>query len=345
LLNYMKTMLEINSLVYDLVTSDQQRSQVIGQEDSALTAACYVCRALKKFGTDDMAKKVESERILLEAIAVSEGCFGEEHRGALHFRVKLFLLYDDWTCRTDECGGLLLQILLLAARNAPNLPASEILSGILDLPDDDESTECAWLNNSSWVPFFGNSSDRIARLSVQDFRIQDSPRKMWEVISTVADQVTTMGWTSDALEPFLDSILHQGPDSADGALYFWTATFIAALHSNWGPIYDSKRLLMNAIGVDFPKSSSIELSLEHFYINPCRVELSTVIQINAEADSGNTPVSSLPTLEPAPDEMSKILRGSLEGLRLALAEASLGEIEKFDKTHIFHDLSNLTTVK
>jgi hypothetical protein len=110
-LNYMETMSEINSLVYDLVTSDQQRSQAVDQKDPALTATCYVCRALETIGTNNMAAKVESERILLEAIAVSEG---EEHRGALHYRVKLILLYNDWDCRIDEIDSLLLQTLLLA---------------------------------------------------------------------------------------------------------------------------------------------------------------------------------------------------------------------------------------
>lgn len=91
--NYIETMLEVSSLVYDLITFDHSRSQASLSEDPAAIPIYYVCNTLDVISTDKMASKVESERILLEAIAVSKGCFGEEHQGVFHFRVKLFSLY------------------------------------------------------------------------------------------------------------------------------------------------------------------------------------------------------------------------------------------------------------
>jgi hypothetical protein len=118
--DYMETMSKVNSLLYDLISFDQLRSEDGIAEHSASITKCYVCSALKVLGTKDMAAKVESELILLEAIAISEGCFGEEHRGALHFRVELYRLHDYCSCRSDNSDILLFRILLAASRKAPS---------------------------------------------------------------------------------------------------------------------------------------------------------------------------------------------------------------------------------
>jgi hypothetical protein len=167
---------------------------------------------------------------------------------------------------------------------------------------------------------------------------------MWEVTSVVADRFRYIYKFGNGLEPLLASILQQGPHSADGPLYFWMATFIASLGNMWGAIYDSKMLITNAIGVDSPRSSSIKLSLEHFRKDPYRVGQSEVHEINPDADSGNTTISSLPTLQSAYGEMSNIQHGSLEELWLALAEILLGELEKFGDDHIFQDLGKAANI-
>jgi hypothetical protein len=107
--DYMGTMLDVNTLVYELVKSDQSRSQLSFKHNSTPIPTCYVCMALSEIGTKEMANKVESERVLLEAIAVCEGCFGEQNFPAFHYRVKLFFLYENWSCRTDDAVGLLLR--------------------------------------------------------------------------------------------------------------------------------------------------------------------------------------------------------------------------------------------
>ncbi len=120
-----------NTLVYELVNSDQSRSQLGFKHGSIPISTCYVCRALTEIGTKEMADEVESERILLEAIAVSEGCFGEKHVATIHYSVKFFLLYENWSCRVDDTCGILLRMMLLASQALPAAKPSDLMAKLL----------------------------------------------------------------------------------------------------------------------------------------------------------------------------------------------------------------------
>jgi ankyrin repeat protein len=333
--DYMETMSEVNSLVYNLITLDRSRSQVIIKEDSAPYPKCYVCMALEEIGTDDMDTKVESERLLLEAIAVSEGCFGEEDGAAFHFRVQLFLLYENWSCRSDSTSSLLLRIMFLASQKGKSRRWFDLLSELPVSSSPLEPIRCAWLQGLSGGSILGTSSHQMSTLSIQDDTIRYSPRNVWEMISAIIDRTGHVSRESLLeFEPLLDLILHQGPESADGSSYFWMATFISAAASLWGVIYNSKMRIGNgASGSLLPGSIAIKSSLEQLLQNPYRLEQSSITIANGEPHLETADSSSLDKHQSKFDD--KGVLGSLEELRLVLAEFSLRELEKSDNSQAF----------
>ncbi|KAH8747522.1 hypothetical protein BGZ57DRAFT_916718 [Hyaloscypha finlandica] len=339
--NYMGAMSEVNSLVYDLITSDQSKSQVIVQEDTALLPECHVCMALKVIGNEDMAAKVESERVLLEAIAVTEGRFGEEHRGAYHFIVKLFLLYENWDCRADSTCSLLLRIMLLTLHNVPTGKAPGLITDLLELPDSAEPVRCAWLQGSSRAQSLDASSHQLSALSIRDNKGRDSPRKVWSILSAITDRVGHIDDESKGeLAPFLELILAQGPGSADGSSYFWMVTFISAVSSNWGAICRAKTFIGNAASDHVPGSNAIKSSLEQLLENPYRLEPSAAPGAEREPCSEPSDGASLAKGQSKFDNISllKAPLENLEELRVVLAEVSLWELERSGNHQAFSNI-------
>jgi len=344
--DYMGAMSEVNSLVYDLITSDQSKSQVIVQEDPALLPECHVCMALKVIGNEDMAAKVESERVLLEAIAITEGRFGEEHRGAYHFRVKLFLLYENWDCRADSTCSLLLRIMLLTLHNVPTGKAPDLITDLLELPDSAEPVRCAWLQGSSRAQSLDASSHQLSALSIRDNKWGDSPRKAWSILSAITNQAGRIDSESEGeLASFLGLILDQGPGSADGSSYFWIAIFISAVSSNWGAICRAKTFIGNAASDHVPGSNAIKSSLEQLLENPYRLEPSAAPGVEREPCSELSDGASLAKGQSKFDNISllKAPLENLEELRVVLAEVSLWELDRsghrqaFSKIKIISD--------
>ena len=336
--DYMGAMSEVNSLVYDLITSDQSKSQVIVQEDPALLPECHICMALKVIGNKDMAAKVESERVLLEAIAVTEGCFGEEHRGAFHFRVKLFLLYEIWDCRDESTCPLLLRIMLLTLHKVPTGKAPDLISDLLELPDSAEGVRCGWLQGSSRAQSLDASSHQLSTLSIQDNKGRDSPRQVWSILLAIINRVGRGGDESeDGLGSFLELILDQGPESADGSSYFWMATFISAVFSNWGAICRAKIFIWNTASEHVPGSNAIKSSLEQLLKNPYRLEPSAALAIERERCSEPSDGAS-PAKDQSKFDNISLLKGPLENLkelRVVLAEVSLWELERSGHRQVF----------
>lgn len=340
--DYMEMMFEVNSLIYDLIALDQARSQVSIKDASAPISECYVCRALKVIGTGDMDAKVESERILLEAIAVSEACFGEEHSGASHFRVKLFLLYEDWDCRVDSTCGVLLRIMVFASRKVPTRKLSDLVLDLLGLPEATAQSRCAWIQAPTQEPFSDSSSRQLSALSIRDDTAHDSPRMVWEIISAILERLVFIwGDEVNGFEPFLDLILPLGPESADGPSYFWMATFIAVFYEMWGAIYTSKLLIGNAASKNLPDTNAIQSTLEQLRQNPYRLEQSLAVSVNAEPSPKGATSSSL-MKDQADDSTSKVTKslGELKELRLTLAEFSLTKLEKSDHQDTFLRIFN-----
>ncbi|KAH7317559.1 hypothetical protein BKA65DRAFT_514723 [Rhexocercosporidium sp. MPI-PUGE-AT-0058] len=328
--NYMEMMLEVNSLVYDLITFDHSRSQASLSEDPAAIPTCYICSALDMIGTNKMAALVESERILLEAIAISEGCFGEGHWGAFHFRVKLFWLYEDWDCRQDSKPGDLLRVMSLSFQMFRSIPAPELLSYLIDSPDATKRTKCAWLQPSLWGHLINNSSHHLSTLSIRDDAIRDSPRRIWEMISAIAD---LFGGRDEGFQlglvPHLESILHQGPESSDGPSYFWMAIFVSVFYDLWPVISTSKIVLVNAMGDNVPGSKAIKSSLEQLLENPYRLEPSAAPAVGCEPGLEMSDGALLTKDQPKFDDIS-MLRGPLRNLvelKMIMAEVSLSELE------------------
>jgi hypothetical protein len=346
--DYMGAMSEVNSLVYDLITSDQSKSQVIVQEDPALLPECHVCRALNLIGDKDMAAKVESERVLLEAIAVTEGRFGEEHPGAFHFRVKLFLLYEDWDCRADSTCSLLLRIMLFTLHKAPTGKAPDLISDLLELPDSAEPVRCSWLQGSSRAQSLDASSHQLSTLSIRDNKGRDSPRKVWSILSAIADRIGSLeDELVQDLEPIFELILDQGPESADGSSYFWMVTFISAILSNWGGIYRAKTFIGNAASEHVPSSNDIKSSLEQLLENRYRLEPSAAPDVEGELCSEPSDGPSLAKDQSKFDNIS-LLKGPLEDLdelRLVLAEVSLWELERSGHRQSFSDIKIVSDFK
>jgi hypothetical protein len=346
--DYMGTMSEVNSLVYDLVTSDESRSHVIIKDRSVTIPACYVCRALEVIGTNNMAAKVESERVLLEAIAVSEGCFGEKHRGAFHFRVKLFLLCEHWGCRAGSTCGLLLQVMLLALENVPSGKVPDLLSNLpdfLEIPDPTESARCSWFQGSSRGSSLSTSSQQLSTLSIQDDTVRHSPRTIWGMISVIIDRLGLSSAEDPHLEfePILELILDQGPNTTNGSSYFWMTTFILAMHGMWGAIYRSKAIIENAASESLPGSTALKSCLKDL-IQSKSTFLTYRLQERAAAVADDEfglekegYGSLLVPHRPKFDDITK-LKGplnNLEELGLVLAEVSLAELERSDCSHAF----------
>lgn len=330
--DYMGTMLDVNTLVYDLVNSDQSRSQLSFKHKSTPIPMCYVCRALNEIGTKEMANKVESERILLEAIAVCEGCFGEKHSAAFHYRVKLFLLYENWSCRTDDTGGLLLRIMLLASRACPAAKASDLMTELLpeELADDGK---CIWLQGSSWGPFASTSSRHFSALSIQDHATWDSLCNIWGIISAVTARCGSIkDEDRPEFELLFEMILKHDPSSVEGSSYFWMTIFISVVNVMWGVIYNSKDMISNTASEDFPGSAAIKLSLEELVHSKGKYWLEkqplTVGHDESDPEKGDS--SSLGPHQTKFVDLSK-LKGPLKDLkemRLVLAEVSLEQLAK-----------------
>ena len=120
--HYAQTMLEVNSLVYELVSADERRFDELLNDTNH--SPCHICNGLKIIGKLRMEQKVESERLLLEAIAVSEGRFGEHHLYSFHLMLNLLLLYSDWGCRGPE---ELLDQILKASYQAVNTRSKSVV--------------------------------------------------------------------------------------------------------------------------------------------------------------------------------------------------------------------------
>jgi ankyrin repeat protein len=336
--DYMGTMLDVNTLVYELVNSDQSRSQLSFKHSSTPIPACYVCRALTEIGTIEMANKVESERILLEAIAVCEGCFGENHFAANHYRVNLFLLYENWICRTSSARKLLLRIMPLALRAFPAAKASDFMAELLqeDLTDDGK---CMWLQGSSLGPFASTSSRQFSALSIRDDATRESPRSIWAIIPAVIARLGGIG--DDDLpdfEPMFEMILNNGPSSVDGSSYFWIAIFISVTYDMWGALYNLKGLISNIKSEIFPGSTAIKLSLKGLvYSNgEYRLEQQAVTVGSDESGLEKGGSSSLDRHQSKFDDLSN-LKGSLQNLkelRLVLAGISLEQLAKSEGSKV-----------
>lgn len=328
--DYMGTMLDVNTLVYELITSDQSRSQLSFNHNSTPIPTCYVCSALNEIGTKEMADKVESERILLEAIAVCEGCFGEKHSAAFHYRVKLFHLYENWSCRTDYARGLLLRIMLLASRMLPAAKASDLMAELLqeELADD---RQCIWLQGSSRYPFASTSSRQFSALSIRDDATWDSPRNIWDLISAVNVRLGSIDDDNlPEFEPLFEMILNHGPSSVDGSFYFWMTILILVSYDMWGALYNLKDLISNITSEIFPGSTAIKLSLKELVYSNDEYQLEkqpvTVGIDESGLERGDS--SSLDPHQSKFDDLSK-LKGPLENLkelRLVLAGLSLGQL-------------------
>jgi len=336
--DYTGTMLDVNTLVYELVNSDQSRSQLSFEHSSTPIPPCYVCRALNEIGTKEMANKVESERILLEAIAVCEGCFGEQDFPAFHYRVKLFFLYENWSCRADDAGGLLLRIMLLALRAFPAAKTSDLMAELLQKDPADDG-KCMWLQGSSQAPFASTSSRQFSALSIRDDETWDSPRNIWDIISAV---YTRFGYIGDAsypeLELWFEMILNHGPNSVDGSCYFWRTIFISVINDMWGALYNLKDLISNITSEIFPGSTVIKLSLENLGYSKGKYQLKkqpvTVGIDESGLEKGDS--SSLDSHQSKFDDLSK-LKGPLETLkelRLVLAGISLGQLAKSEGSKV-----------
>jgi hypothetical protein len=339
--DYMDAMSEVNSLVYDLITSDQSKSQVIVQEDTALLPECHVCMALKVIGNEDMAAKVESERVLLEAIAVTEGRFGEEHRGAFHYRVKLYLLYENWGCRADSTCSLFLRIMLLTLHKVPTGKTSDLISDLLELPDSAEPVRCAWLQGSTRAQALDASSHQLSTLSIRDNKGRDSPQKVWSILLAAINRVGPMEDESvHDFEPFFELIWAQGSETADGSSYFWMTTFISALFGMWGAIYRAKILIGNTVSEHSPGSNAIKSSLEQLFENPYRLEPSASPAVEREPclelSDGASPAKGQSKFD-----NTRLLNGPLQDLkelRMVLAEVSLWELEQSDHCQAFSNI-------
>jgi len=345
-IDYMKAMSEVNSLAYDLITYDQLRSEMDVEQSSAHAPKCYVCRALEEIGRKTMASKVESERVLLEAIAISEGRFGEEHSAPFHFQVRLAALYKHWSCRSDSIS-FFVRIAFLASRKAPTRNRADLLSELLISSNSDEPALCAWLQGPAWESSFATSSQQLSTLSIQGETVQDSPRNLWEMIKLIIDLVgyidDDIGKGFPKLEPILDSILRQGPELVDGSLSFWMATFLSAIYKLWRPIFNSRYLISNTANRNsLPGSIALKASFEKLCENPYRLEQSPRIAMNGEGGS-SLGSSDEPSSSENPlrfEDISK-LEGPLENLdqlRLVLTELSLSELGKlgFRETFTSH---------
>jgi hypothetical protein len=335
-IDYMKAMSEVNSLAYDLITYDQLRSEMDVEQSSAHAPKCYVCRALEEIGRKTMASKVESERVLLEAVAISEGRFGEEHSAPFHFQVRLAALYKHWSCRSDSIS-FFVRIAFLASRKGPTRNRADLLSELLISSNSDEPALCAWLQGPAWESSFATSSQQLSTLSIQGETVQDSPRNLWEMIKLIIDLVgyidDDIGSGFPKLEPILDSIIRQGPELVDGSLSFWMATFLSAIYKLWRPIFNSRYLIGNTANRDsLPGSIALKASLERLCENPYRLEQTKTIAMNGEGDSsfGNSDEPSSSENPLKFEDISK-LEGPLENLdqlRLVLTELSLSELGK-----------------
>jgi hypothetical protein len=341
-IDYVKTMSEVNSLVYDLITGDQSRSEMVVENSSAESPQCYICRALEEIGRETMASKVESERVLLEAIAISEGRFDEEHGASFHFRVELAVLYRDWSCREDsDSVALLVRIALLASRKATAGNGADLLSELLNSPGSNEAIRCMWLQGPAWESSLATSSHQLSTLSIQGETIRDSPRNIWGMIVVI---IKHFGFFHEdivvELAPLLDSILRQGPESVDGSSYFWIATFFLAIHELWGLLFNSRYLISSTANrYSLPGSITLEASLGQLRIDPYRLESSEEIAGNGEgvSNSGGKDEPSISKDHARFEDISKI-EGSLENLDqlcLVLAELSLSALEKSDRSEAF----------
>jgi ankyrin repeat protein len=336
--DYMGTMLDVNTLVYDLIISDQSRCRLNFKDNSTPIPTCYVCKALDEIGTVKMADKVESERILLEAIAVSEGCFGEKHPAAFHYRVKLLLLYENWDCRRFHSPSLLLRIVFLASQVLPDAKAADLVAE-LQQEDLANSGQCIWLQGSSQGPFVGISARQFSALSIRDDASWDSPRNIWGIISAV---VARVGRTFDEscleFEPLFEMILKHGPSCVDGSSYFWMTIFISVINDMWGAIQNLKDLISNSTSEIFPGLTAIKSTLEELVCTKGRYELEKrpVTVGNDESCLEKGDISSLGPHQSKFDDLSKLKGplGDITELGLVLAEISLGQLAKAEHSNV-----------
>jgi len=332
-IDYMKAMFEFNGLLFDLITYDQSKSEMVVENLTAYSPKCYVCRALADIGIETMTSKVESERVVLEAIAISEGRFGEEHGAALHFRVKLFFLYRDWSCRSSESKSILLEIALLVMRDESTKNIADLSSELLSLPNSKERIPCEWLQSAARKSFLATSSHQMPAPSLRREAVLRSPRNVWVIITATMDGAIYDNEGLLKLEPLLDLILRQGPESVDGSLFFWMATFFSAIHGLWGPVFNSRHLIINtAIRASLSGSITLIASLEQLRDNPYRLEQPPEIAMTGEGGS-NSGVSDRPSTAKVHSRFDNISKfkgpvKNLKQLRLVLAEISLSELEK-----------------
>jgi ankyrin repeat protein len=334
-IDYMGSMSEVNSLVYDLITSDHASCEAISEERALFIPKCYICKALEEIGTDSMAEKVESERVLLEAIAVSEGRLGEDHSASFHFRVKLFLLYNDWSCRMRSTGNLLARLIEVALLKSQTKSESDTLSALIQSDTFPEPEHCAWFQDVAKDPAreisSSTSSHLMSTLSIRGDSIRESPRRLMEAASAIARRMGGIVLDeSNSWGPIFDSIFNLGLESADGPSYFWISTFTLAVSKKWELIFNSRYLISNAaIERGLPGSTSLKSSVERLLSGPYRLDTSAETAAPAEFPPENCglPLAGKHTKF---DDITK-LEGpltNLEQLRVVLAEVALREIER-----------------
>jgi ankyrin repeat protein len=312
-IDYTQTMLEVNSLVYDLVTEDEPKFDALFKE--ALDKShptCYICSGLRKIGNDQMAQKVESERLLLEAIAVSMGRFGEDHNTTLHFRYNLLVLYQDWSCRVENTPALLAQIVEVALRRTLAGTNSLPLLHLINSKGCGELVySCRFHVAENYPTWLGCLFSMLQGLSIPS---DEEGRNIEENLWNISKGFCIWYSFEDRMEstvPLLDLILRLDftISNALRSVHFWTAVFLLAIGQYWEPIFNSRHIISNAI---------------------TQTSLSCTITLNASLDQS----AIIPSQQADPEL-------SFE-LAMALVEVSLEEIEIIGDSGTVGSTSELT---
>lgn len=271
--DYTQTMLEVNSLVYDLVTEDEPKFDALFEETlDESHQTCYICSGLRKIGDDQMMQKVESERLLLEAIAVSMGRFGEDHNATLHFRYNLLVLYQDWSCREEDIPALLTQIVEVALRRTfagtNSLPLLHLINSKYcgELP-----YSCRFHGAEDYPTWLGCLFSMLHGLSIpSDEERQNIQENLW----SMAKDFGTLSLYDDRMKPtlpLLDLILRLNLTISNAlrSVHFWTAVFLLAIGQYREPIFTSRHIISNAVTQTFLSCTiTLRASLDQSAIIP-----------------------------------------------------------------------------
>jgi ankyrin repeat protein len=250
--DYTQTMLEVNSLVYDLVTEDEPKFDALFEETlDESHPMCYICSGMRKIGDDKMAQKVESERLLLEAIAVSAGRFGEDHNTTLHFRYNLLVLYQGWSCRVENIPALLAQIAEAALRRTlAGTNSLPLLHLIISKSFEKLVYSCRFYVVEDYPTWLGCLFSMLQGLSIPS---DEEGRNIQENLWNMAKKFGFLGpghddWMEPTV-PLLDLILRLGftISNALRSVHFWTAVFLLAIGQYREPIFNSRHIISNAV--------------------------------------------------------------------------------------------------